>query len=269
VPEAEGHARTAEIADGIFALGNLVDLRRPLSWIPGGVTGFDPSSCYLVLGDGWPLLVDTGFRTHQAELLDQVRRLVHPGERLDVALTRVEPDCLGNLKAICDEVGVARISSQSNVIPLDYLGPYSQDYPDVVINNGLLPGDEIRLADDRCLEVVQPPVRTLPTLWLFDKRTGVMFTSDFFGDVQVLNGNWMPQHEGEMEHARNHMLAKFDWLGIADVSEPLARLRAIFDERDVQAIAPGHGLWTVGAGAVRERVALTTLALESIGNDRR
>jgi glyoxylase-like metal-dependent hydrolase (beta-lactamase superfamily II) len=258
---SQGH--TLEIAPGVMSLSNAVSLVKSLSWVEPGAKGFDPSNCYLLLSAGAALLVDTGLRVHRDSLLDQIAAFVSSQTPLAIALTRVEPDCLGNLIEIAERFNVIRVSSQSNVIPFDYLGPFSGRFPGVEIVNGLHPGDKVPVGPDRSLVVVEPVVRTLPTLWFFDAMTGTLFCSDFFGEDRLQKPDDWGEHPVTAATARDHMLAKFDWIAIADTSTAISRLDSLFDNFPVEVLAPGHGLWTKGAAAVRERYGLVRRALEA------
>jgi glyoxylase-like metal-dependent hydrolase (beta-lactamase superfamily II) len=249
----------AELAPGVFALSSLLDLARPLSWVDPGETGHDPCTCYLLLGGGAAHLVDTGPRAVGEPLARQLAELITPRTPLDVTLTRVEPDSLGNLDVIADRFRVVRVSSQSNVIPFDYLGPLSARYPGTAINNGVLPGDVVEWAGGRRLVAIEPAVRTLPTMWYLDEPTGTLLTSDFFGDVHV-DADWTPRTP-DVERARRHLLAKFDWLAMADTSAAVARLDRIAAMPGLRAVAPAHGLWTIGETAVGELLSRTRRAL--------
>ena len=264
MPEADG-GRVREIAPGTFAISDLVDLREPVSWAAPGTAAFDPSTCYLVLARADALLIDTGLRAHGAAIGDRLAALLPAGTRLWLTMTRVEPDALGNVDVLAERFRFAGISSQTNVIPLDYIGPLSGRYPDVAITNGLLPGDRVPFGE-RELLVVEPAVRTLPTLWYYDQVTRTLFTSDFFGGAFVEESDaWTPSPAPDIAATRAHLLAKFDWLAIADTSSAVARLRGVRDGFEIDVIAPGHGLWTVGRKAVEHRIEVTLAALESLG----
>jgi flavorubredoxin len=263
VPEPRRAGVTA-LGHGIHALTNLVDLAQPVSWVAPSVKGFDPSNCYLVLAGEEAHLVDTGFRAHGEALVAQLSSLVGRDVPLHVTATRVEPDCLGSLEAVADHFRVVRVSSQSNVIPFDYLGPLSDKYPRAVINNGLHPGDVISV-EGRRFEAVEPAVRTLPTLWYFDHASGVLFTSDFFGHLQLVPGDGSMAPAGELSSVRAHLLAKFDWLAQADTSSLVAKLDSIFKRFAVTAIAPGHGRVIAGPADVQKVYELTRTALVALG----
>jgi flavorubredoxin len=249
----------SDLGHGVFALSSQVDLARPVSWVAADVRGFDPSNCYLILHGKEAHLFDTGLRAHGPALVAQLASLITADVPLHVTATRVEPDCLGSLDIVADHFHVVRVSSQSNVIPFDYLGPLSGRYPGVVINNGLHPGDAV-VVGGRRFEAVEPAVRTLPTLWYFDETSGVLFTSDFFGHLHLP----ALSVADETSRVTAHLLAKFDWLAGADTSSPVARLDSAFNRFEVTAIAPGHGRWIVGKPEARHAYELTRAALVAL-----
>ena len=253
--------RVEEIRPGVRALSNLVDLRQPVSWVEQDAMGFDPSNSYLITGTREALLIDTGFHAHAGSLVEQIRGCVDPAMPLSVALTRVEPDCLGGLIEIAEQFNLVRVSSQSNVVPFEYLGPFSGRFPGVEIVNGLHPGDTVPAGPGRSLIVVEPAVRTLPTLWYVDTESGTLFCSDFFGEDRLRGaGDWQP-HPVDLHTARRHLLTKFDWIAIADTSAAVVRLDRVFETYHLHALAPGHGLWTMGEIDVRERYRMVREAL--------
>jgi glyoxylase-like metal-dependent hydrolase (beta-lactamase superfamily II) len=232
-----------------------------VSWVDANARGYDPSNCYLVLESDAALLVDTGLHVHEQALLRQLAEILPEGMPLGIALTRVEPDCLGNLIAVAERFNVTRLASQSNVIPFDYLGPFSHRFPGVEIVNGLHPGDQVPVTGDRRLAVVEPAVRTLPTLWYWDEGSGTLFCSDFFGEDRPLQAHDSVGGQVSVRAARSHLLAKFDWIGIADTSAALVRLDRIFETLPVSVLAPGHGMWVVGRQSVLDRYRTVRAAL--------
>ena len=257
-------ATSAELAPGVIAVTQLVDLVRPLSWVEPDAVGFDPSNSYLIKSGQVATLIDTGVAAGGGSLLDRLGGLIAPATPLTVTLTRVEPDCLGNLLALARRFHVVRVCSQSNVIPFDYIGPFSGEFPSVDIVNGLHPGDAVPVDRDRTLLVVEPAVRTLPTLWYFDAVSGTLFCSDFFGEDRPHVAGSLSGGDVDLATARRHLLAKFDWLSVADTSAALARLDRVFDTLRVKAIAPGHGLWIRGEEAVRRRYETVREALRTV-----
>jgi flavorubredoxin len=252
-----------DLGHGIHGLTCLVDLTHPVSWVAPEVNGFDPSNCYLIIQREEAHLIDTGLRAHGPALIAQLSTLISADVPLHVTATRVEPDSLGSLDMVADNFRVVRVSSQSNVIPFNYLGPLSSQYPGAVINNGLHPGDVVSV-EGRHFEAVEPAVRTLPTLWYFDHGAGVLFTSDFFGHLHVNAGNTVQTIADERSAVRGQLLAKFDWLAKSDTSTLVARLDTTFNRFEIKAIAPGHGHWIVGVSDVRHAYELTRRELVSL-----
>jgi flavorubredoxin len=262
VPRARP-AGVTDLGQGTYALTSLVDLAHTVSWVAPEVNGFDPSNCYLVVQGDEAHLLDTGLRAHGTELIEQLTALITPDIALHVTATRVEPDSLGSLDMVADHFRVVRVSSQSNVIPFNYLGPLSGKYPGVTINNGLHPGDLVSVAG-RHFEAVEPAVRTLPTLWYFDQTSGVLFTSDFFGHLHVNANNEVQRVGDERAAVRAQLLAKFDWLAHSDTSTLVARLDSIFNRLPITAITPGHGHWIAGNSDVRRAYEVTRAELVSL-----
>lgn len=260
-------ASSSVIADGVTTMSSLVDLAQPLSWVEPEARGYDPSNCYLIGAGGAATLIDTGVQAQAESLLDRLGDLIAAATPLTVVLTRVEPDCLGGLLAIARRFNVVRVCSQSNVIPFDYLGPFSGEFPKVEIVNGLHPGDQVPVAEDRALVAVEPAVRTLPTLWYFDAVSGTLFTSDFFGEGRPHDLGRMEGGRVDPATVRRHLLAKFDWLAIADTTAAIGRLDRVFETLQVQVLAPGHGLWVRGVEEVRGRYELVREALRTVGSE--
>jgi glyoxylase-like metal-dependent hydrolase (beta-lactamase superfamily II) len=262
VPAAE--PAVIALGDSVFALSQLVDLHPPRTWVAPGATGYDPSTCYLILDGGEACLIDTGFAAHGPWLRAQLLSLVTTGTPLHIAFTRVEPDCLGNLLGIVDEFNVVSIASQTNVLPLDYIGPLSGRYPKIRYSNGMRPGSRFTFGDGRVLEVVEPVVRILPTLWFHDPVESALFTSDFFGGVHLPEPRLdAPARELDVDGTVSHLLAKFDWLAGADTSRGV-RLIDEIAARSVGRLCPGHGLWAEGKPACAARIATARAALAAM-----
>jgi flavorubredoxin len=256
--------RITELFDGVFALSHLVDLARPRTWVDPTATGFDPSNSYLILSGGEALLIDTGFRAHGDALIEQISALLPADTPLHVVTTRIEPDALGNVDRVVAGFPVKRLLGQTNVKPLDYLGPLSHRYPELEFDNGLRPGDTFSFGEERTITVVEPAVRTLPTMWLWDEMSGILFTSDSFGGLHVQDEEWDGEALEDTQHLERHLLAKFDWLAIADTTLAVQRLDRAASLDPLSALAPGHGRWTVGAEAVRLRIDVLREALRAI-----
>ncbi|HJW00187.1 MAG TPA: hypothetical protein VJ617_13945, partial [Arthrobacter sp.] len=76
------------IGDRIRRLGADIALDGQVSWCPPGIRVTQPVNCYLIKGSAGSVLVDTGIRLHEGEIIRQLESLLDPGERLAVVLTR-------------------------------------------------------------------------------------------------------------------------------------------------------------------------------------
>ena len=61
------------------------------------------------------------------------------------------------------------------------------------------------------------------------------------------------------------MLAKFDWVAVADTAPLQEQLREIFETRTIDAIAPSYGRPIVGASVVQRHYELMQRALAELG----
>jgi flavorubredoxin len=260
----DNQSRIQEVADNVFALSQLVDLSKPISWVAPAARGFSPSTAYLVRDGDEAVLMDTGIAFQRATLIEQIRQLLPRQHRLTVCLTRNEPDCVGNLHALVNTFRVTRIVSRTPSHPLDYAGPFSYAYPHIEFDNRIRDGQLVPLAGQPRLKVLDGAIRTLITKWFYDERTGVLFTSDFFTHVLVAE-DWTPQTHESNRELQDHIGAKFDWLWMADVTRPLALLDAVMQEHAVQALLPQHGLCVVGAEQVKSAYLQTRQAVAAMG----
>lgn len=261
---ANGHPRIEEVGENVFALSQLVDLSRPVSWVAPGVGGYSPSTAYLIRDGDESVLLDTGVAAQRNALIAQVKHLLPRSHRLAVCLTRNEPDCVGNLHALVNAFRVTRIISRTPSHPLDYAGPFSYAYPHIAFDNRLRDGELIELGGRPRLKVLDGAVRTLITKWFYDAPTGALFTSDFFTHTLV-SADWIPKPHPSPEQLQAHLGAKFDWLWLADTTRPIERLDAVMADNAVTALLPQHGLWIVGHQDVQTAYRETRDAVSAMG----
>lgn len=111
---------TTLVTDRLYRLGGLARLDGSISWVPREATGFEPINCYLLKSDSSALLVDTGVEAHQDIVLEQLAACLAPDVELQVMLTRLEPDCIGNLGAIAERYEVTRVYGGGVSNPFDF-----------------------------------------------------------------------------------------------------------------------------------------------------
>ena len=122
---------------------------------------------------------------------------------------------------------------------------------------------------DRSLAVLDPPLRLLPTNWLFDERTGTLFTSDAFGHVPAGGATRVVKAADDRvtpAEVQAGLMPKFGWLRDADVAPSCRALRDVFTEFDVRVIAPTVGCVLVGREVVQRHVEMVLGVLERWGD---
>ena len=231
----------------IHRLGGDILLDERVSWCPPGVRRSQPVNCYLIRGRSGSVLVDTGIRLHEAEVLEQLDRLLAPGEPLSIVLTRTEMECCLNLPAI---------EAHLQVETVWYTGGITVPRAAATAQRiSVEPGAalEVEVMDGVVLEFISPLLRLLPTLWIFDPRSGALLTSDAFTHG---SGAGSDPRDG---------LHKFRWFSEAD-TRPIARdVLRVVRERAVTAIGPGYGAPFVGAGECVEEAERLAAAIREQG----
>ena len=265
----------AQVTDRVRALGALLPLDGRLSWIADGVEGHAPLHCYLIETDDGPILLDTGAPLHESSLRAQLDRYLPPDRDLTLVLSRiVEFDSFGNAGTILEHYPVTRVYSQFSVLEWVYYRhvhdrePLKADPTWRPLEGGL----EISAAegDALALKAIDAPVRLLATWWFYEPGSRVLFTSDSFGHVHYEQPDAAPcvtaaDDSTTYEDVRDHLLAKFDWVAVADTAPLQEQLREIFETRAIDAIAPSYGRPIVGASVVQRHYELMQRALAELG----
>jgi flavorubredoxin len=275
----EIHEAIADVTPRVRALGALLPLDGRLSWIAAGVTGFAPLHAYLIDTDNGPVLLDTGPPLHEPQILAQLDRHLPADQDVTLVLSRiVEFDSFGNAGTVLERYPVTGVYSQFPVLEWVY---YRHGHDRVAREatptwTPLVGGLELRAAagDEVVLHAIDAPMRLLATWWFYEPSTRVLFTSDSFGHVHHGSADaavCVAADEDTTTHedVREHLLAKFDWVALADLEPIQEQLRTIFDRWSIDAIAPSYGRPIVGADAVRRHYDLMQAVLAELDTERR
>lgn len=227
----------------VHRLGGDIDLDERVSWCPPGMRATQPVNCYLLVGASGALLVDTGIRAHEEEVLAALGELHDDGVPLSVLLTRTEMECCLNLPAIEERFPITEVWYTGGItVPRSRAG---------VRRVSVEPGSSqwVEPHPGMRIELISPMMRLLPTLWVHEPETGTLLTSDAFthGDGPAENG-----------------LAKFRWFERSETGAIAAHVRAVVAERDISLIGPGYGRPFRGEEVVAQASALAD-AIERIG----
>ncbi|MBM9463596.1 hypothetical protein JL108_09040 [Aeromicrobium sp. YIM 150415] len=265
----------------VIAIQAIHELDGRISWFPRGIRGYAPTNCYLVNGDGASLLIDTGLAADRATVLGELERTLPSGHPLSVLLLRMsEFDSTSNLVEIEEMKPLERIYSTFDDAPM--WGAYSTE--DEVLNAhhrarlhrievNMIRGVENVTVGGRRLKLIRPLLRLLPTYWVYDETTRVLYTSDSFGHVfadeesaalAIRDGDKDPT---TVDDVRRHLLeTRYWWLAHAATSLLQEDVQRIFSEHDVEAIAPARGAVLLGSEVVERHVGLLTEVLGQLGD---
>ena len=239
----------AEFAGGrVHRLGGEIILDERVSWCPPGVRRRQSINAYLIRAEGGAVLVDTGVRLHEWEILAQLDSLLTPDEPLSILLTRTEMECCLNIPAIEAHHTVDAIWYTGGITVPRSTAPARR----IAVEPGA--SAEVEVRDGVVLRLVSPLLRLLPTLWVFDPLSGVLLTSDAFTHGTGTSG-------GDPKES----LHKFRWFGSADTRPIADDVRRTVRELQVAAIGPGYGSPFVGEAECRREAERLAACLEEVG----
>lgn len=270
-----------EVASGIYRLGGWIDLDGRVSWAPEIPGHKQPINCYVINTSDGVMLVDTGIALHREQVLTGLRSLVRDGVQVTQFLTRTEFECVGNVRAIQQGIGIAQIVAGGRQNPFDAYDEVSKS-AEVSIERKILPSagsDPVSFGPDGHMVMLPARIRILTTYWLYDGSSKTLFTSDFFGHTsspahkQQAIRRTSEEEDENFESVKNHILEKFSWLALADTTPLQNWLKELFSTYDVKTIAPTHGCILSGRDVVQRHVALvlevlSAVSVENEHNDR-
>lgn len=257
----------------VVRLGDVVELDGSVSWAPSLAGRVQPINCYVLKQNPRPILVDTGIALHRSRILRQLDERLPREQRLTTCLTRTELECTGNLGALHAAGRIEEIINAGAIGPFDaYDAAVESSVKITVIPLGS--GTSVAIDDPPTIYLIPAFIRMLSTIWIFDTGTRTLFSTDFFGHTSMASRDSTPiidclaDDETTYESARAHVLAKFWWFPRARTRAMRAWLENIFEEFDVNVIAPTHGCILSGAAVVRRHRDLMLDLLQNVGIDR-
>ncbi len=148
------------------------------SYAPFPGFGLVPANAFLIKA-AQPMLVDTGMFIDRDAFLGALRSLIDPQELQWIWLTHPDPDHIGSLKALMEEVPHIRLITTF----MGYGMMTLTDPPALDRIRLLNPGEMLDLGD-RSVVALRPPTFDNPaTTGLFDTKSRALFSSDSFGGI--------------------------------------------------------------------------------------
>ncbi|RAI57105.1 hypothetical protein [Roseicella frigidaeris] len=283
---ADAATTPGPIAEGLHLLGGSVAIDERISWYPAAEAGRHlPFNSYLLADAGSLLLLEAGVPAVFPALAAQLDGIARAGQGpTRLAVTRNEPDCVANIPGLVRLTGLRTVHSPGLLNTLQF---FSDDtaalregsFLDTATELQMLdfgvtcarvaPGDTVPVSERRGLEVIQAPLRVLPTVWYYDRLSRTLFCSDSFSDEtaaapdQRLLADVAP-HDVLVARCLENFALKFDWLARSRLAPIIGQVEAIFARHDIETLAPSRGLVIRGAAAVRAKQSAMLAALRQL-----
>lgn len=254
------------------ACGWLRGDAHPVSWLPPNLRGWLPVTAYALTDGAEWMAVDTGLPIHWPALRPALEATLGTTTRRRMVNTRREQDCMANLHAMTQCLGITDVPYVGVLNPLELMDWVEAAEAHARIE-AMAPVRAVRIEVGQVLEVgrlrlepLRVQLRLLATNWFYEHVTRSLFTSESFGFL-TRDDPGQPlvraADEARIEVAAvaDMLAAKFDWLVGIDPTPILADLDAIFAARPVDRICPCHGCVIEGAPAVAAALAATKSAI--------
>jgi glyoxylase-like metal-dependent hydrolase (beta-lactamase superfamily II) len=178
-----------------------------------------------VLRSREPVLIDTGLHQDSDRFVEQLESVIDPEDLRWLFLTHPDQDHVGSLMRLVNRL--PRLRLITTFLGHGILGLFAPIPPDRVYY--LNPGESIDVGDRR-LACVQPPTFDNPsTTALYDRKSGVLFSSDCFGAVLDRPADDAREVDEESLARGQIIWATVDspWLHRTDETKFLAELQTI------------------------------------------
>jgi len=196
---------------------------------------------YVLLNDGSPLLFDAGSHVHKAGLMKELEELLEGVAPSHVFLTHTELPHTGNIGAILETWPQAKLVVSSAILPHVEL-PWWVEADQILYGyagtNETYGGRAISFLDGILKD--QPG-----THWMFDERTGALFSADAFGYLYPQQADTKFDDEFDdglpVDWLRRYHASAFRFLPLVSAEKVIADIAKVFAKREVRVIAPTHG----------------------------
>jgi len=252
--ETDGIARgIAALTDGrLYALQHPYALDGRVSSYPASARGFSVANSYLLTQSDAVLLIDTGFGKDEPVIRAQIESLIAPGLPLSLFPLRLnEFMSINNVETFAGHFNVEQCYTSNPDAALWFDFGAQADGRSILESmkvTAVTRSDTIQLGQQgRTIDVMQAPIRLIATRWLYDRATRTLFSSDMFTHV------WRPRAEGPwivtddsdtttVGELRSFLLnTRYWWLEGAPTDTIRRGIGIVFDNFDVETIAPGYG----------------------------
>jgi flavorubredoxin len=271
LPFAGNQTVTTLIPDRLYRIGCVVKAER-LSWLAEDLNAFEPLNAYLFTDNDNCIFVDTG----SAIMLPAIKSALDiiDGRQVRVYFTRNEAETIGNLGFILGtcENPIMLFGSAGGI--LEWVNDPAVSILEVRNFLGRIAVENARNGVEqdigsfgfKYMEAVTKQMGM--TQWAYEKSTGTLFTACSFGwrhlsavddPTIVESGSNLPS----VDAVAREMVAKCNWMPEAVFPERIEAFQKVFQDHDVQMLAPNHGRVIRGRKAVAAHVDLAVKAMHA------
>ena len=220
-----------QIVDDVYQIGISVP----------GKEGHEAVRVYVILNDGHPILIDCGSHLYRPQFMQEMQEVLDGATPEYIFLTHSELPHAGNIKSVAEKwPGI-------KVIVSNVLLAYIEILPVLPLSQitAVIPGTKLDV-NGRILEFVDALLKDQPgSQWIYDSKTGTLFTGDGFGYFQeeALIDQFSDEidggiHESQFQAYHYHAFRFLRWVKPDRLG---ADLDTMFSRRPINVIAPIHG----------------------------
>ena len=254
----------------LYALHNTVALDGRVAAYPSAVRGHAPVNCYLLRELDGALMLDTGFAAHEAAITAQLEPLLAGGIPLTLCPLR-----MNEFMSVSNTIPLAKRFPPARCLAMIRDAAYQLDFESItdadiehsaqVMPVKLMAGNEwmdVGAKAARPIKFFQSALRLIATRWIYDKTNKTLFTSDMFTHSWGASENesWILDESNDdvsIDQVRSFMLGTRYWWVEGAQTEPLRRaLGSVFEQCDIETVAPGYGKILRGRATVERHYAM-------------
>ncbi|MGI9521932.1 MAG: hypothetical protein ACR2PG_09825 [Hyphomicrobiaceae bacterium] len=253
----------------LHVLRNSFPLDGRVSAYPNTARGHAVSNCYLLVEKDGALLLDTGAAIFESQILEQLGNLIDRDLPLSIFPLRInEYMSVGNAMAIAREFNVVQGYSRIPDIQ-DWLefGSLAQsngnELPQIPTTSMASNPVQVGAKGDRILAAFTAPIQLISTFWIYDPATRAIFTSDMFNHIwhSSAEGPWVLNNVEDTvttpELVRSFLLnTRYWWLDGAALETIRSGVSAVFNDYQIETIAPGFGAVLTGTDIVKRQFTI-------------
>jgi hypothetical protein len=269
----------AALAEGrLYALQHQFALDGRVSAYPASARGFSVANSYLLTQPDAAMLIDTGFGKDEPAIRAEIESLIPP--RLPLSLFPLRLNEFMSINNVAVFAGHFNVETcyTSNIdaaLWFDFGTDNSRSILESMKVVAVTRADTIQLGGQgRAIDVSQAPIRLIATRWLYDQATKTLFSSDLFSHVwrERADGPWIVTERDDSTtpaELRSFMLnTRYWWLEGAPTDSIRRGIDAVFENYDVETIAPGYGCVLRGRKVVQRHYKMLDEFLKACDKSR-